>query len=340
MPTRASDDVPRLPEEASAEAAVPVWLRQAEVELRAFMGHNLVFLVGAPRSGTTWLQRLIASHPRVRTGQESRAFDAYLGLYLRTWNAEVERRTRPGLAARPGVGLGAYLRREDVVDCLRFTVAKMMAAAGLRAGEVFLEKSPGHATYVSEIKAVFPDARFIHIHRDPRDVIGSMLVASRSWGRDWAPHAVNAAVDRWARSIRAVRESKQEIGGEDFFEVTYGDLRVDPASVLRTLAPFLGLPWAEEEIQQAIMANGLVSVQSGGGTPIPLYGLYRDHFGPEVVEPVGFAGGSAKGRGWESLSLSTRIAAWRRARHLAGQEGYPADFRSWAWSPRHSSSVR
>lgn len=337
MPTQASGGSPRLPSVgALPDEAAPAWLRQAEAGLRAFTGCNLVFLVGAPRSGTTWLQRLLASHPRVQTGQESRVFDAYLGRHLRTWDAEVERRTRPGLAARPGVGLGAYLRREDVVDSLRFTVAKMTAAAGLQPGEVFLEKSPGHAQFLPEIRAVFPEARFIHIHRDPRDVIGSILIASRSWGRDWAPRTARAAVDRWTRSVQAVRRSQRELGSEGFFEVAYGDLRTGPVPVLRALASFLDLPWAEEEICRAVEANGLTSVQSGGGTPIPLYGLYRDHFGAEVVEPAGFAGGSAKGKGWESLSLLTRVTAWRRARYLTRQEGYPADLRSWVWAASRS----
>src|SRR5713226_3907199 len=38
---------------------------------------DLVFLVGSPRSGTTWLQGLIASHPAVHTGPETQFFGAY-----------------------------------------------------------------------------------------------------------------------------------------------------------------------------------------------------------------------------------------------------------------------
>lgn len=50
-------------------------------------GHNVVFLVGSPRSGTTWVQRLLASHPQIQTGQESHLFAAYIGPQLRAWRA-------------------------------------------------------------------------------------------------------------------------------------------------------------------------------------------------------------------------------------------------------------
>jgi hypothetical protein len=43
-----------------------------------------VFLVGCPRSGTTWVQRLLACHPGIATGQESNLFEMYIGPQLRS----------------------------------------------------------------------------------------------------------------------------------------------------------------------------------------------------------------------------------------------------------------
>src|SRR5205085_953700 len=57
---------------------------------RDYAGANLLFVVGCPRSGTTWIQRLLATHPCVRTGQESDLFDLYIGPQLRTWQHELE----------------------------------------------------------------------------------------------------------------------------------------------------------------------------------------------------------------------------------------------------------
>lgn len=304
-------------------------LSRAAEGLDRLDGERIVFLVGAPRSGTTWLQRLLATHPRVRTGQESGVFGAYLGPLLRTYREEVERRTRPGLAARPGVGLGAYLYEEDVVRAARFVVAQMLAAAGVQPGEVFLEKSPRHAKFVPEIRAVLPEARVVYIHRDPRDVIGSILVASRSWGRDWAPGSAQGAVNKWARAVRAVRRAQADVPPDRFVEVAYSELKGDPAATALRVVRALGLEWSPAEAAAAAARNDAAGVQAGDATPIPLYGPFRAHFGPVVEEPRGFAGGSRRGRGWGSLSRRTRALAWRYARGLAAEEGYPASFREW-----------
>ena len=71
-----------------------------------YTGHNMVFIVGAPRSGTTWLQRLLATHPRIRTGQESKLFRWYIAPQLRMWAMETTReRNRETANGRGGTGL-------------------------------------------------------------------------------------------------------------------------------------------------------------------------------------------------------------------------------------------
>ena len=55
-----------------------------------YSGSNMLFVVGCPRSGTTWVQRLLATHPRIRTGQESDVFDQYIGPQLRAWEQELK----------------------------------------------------------------------------------------------------------------------------------------------------------------------------------------------------------------------------------------------------------
>src|ERR1700682_5616707 len=71
-----------------------------------YTGANLLFVVGCPRSGTTWVQRLLATHPGIRTGQESDVFDQYIGPQLRTWQHELD----PQASGRGGVGLGCYFQ--------------------------------------------------------------------------------------------------------------------------------------------------------------------------------------------------------------------------------------
>src|SRR6185437_13587512 len=101
-----------------------------------YTGENLVFVVGCPRSGTTWVQRLLATHPCVRTGQESDLFDIYVGPQLRAWQLE----------------LTEYLLR---------LLAPMIAE--LKPGELFVEKTPSHILYLPEIHKLLPAARFVNV---------------------------------------------------------------------------------------------------------------------------------------------------------------------------------
>ena len=50
------------------------------------LDQSLVLIVGAQRSGTTWVQRLLASHPAIVSGQESHLFSSYLGPMWQRWH--------------------------------------------------------------------------------------------------------------------------------------------------------------------------------------------------------------------------------------------------------------
>ena len=157
-----------------------------------YTGHNLILIVGSPRSGTTWLQRLLASHPAVRTGQESNVFQHIV---------EQLRHFRRNLTPehRGGQGLACYFTEEDFCRIQKsFLITLLQPMVGsLQAGALFVDKTPAHDRYIPEIVEFFPKVRIIHILRDPRDVVASMLAASRSWGAYWAPNTARRAATCW-----------------------------------------------------------------------------------------------------------------------------------------------
>src|SRR5918911_4747159 len=125
-----------------------------------YSGDNLVCIVGCPRSGTTWVQRLLAGPPRVRTGQESDVFDIYVGPQLRAWRRELD----PTASGRGGVGLACYFDDDSFMRVLRRYASDLLQPmlGELGAEELFLEKTPSHALYIPEIMELFPGTRFVH----------------------------------------------------------------------------------------------------------------------------------------------------------------------------------
>src|ERR1700722_19488970 len=134
------------------------------------LGENLVFIVGCPRSGMTWVQRLLGAHPSGRIGQESFVFLTYVGPQLRSWRWERRRELNPATASgRDGIGLPAYLREEQFLVRLKEYADRLLEpmVGTLGPGELFVDKSPTHARFIAEIKLLYPGARFIHVLRDP-----------------------------------------------------------------------------------------------------------------------------------------------------------------------------
>ncbi len=291
------------------------------------LGNNLVFVVGAPRSGTTWVQRLLAAHPRVKTGQESKLFSSYISPQMAAWRWEQKReqdvRTATG---RGGTGLSCYLTDDRFLHLLRDYTQRVLAAMmpDVRPGEWFLEKTPSHALYLSEIRGLLPNARVIHVLRDGRDVVASMLAARRSWGAGWAPGATSEAAAWWVKHVRSVRDHAGSFPPSHFEETRYEELCSDPAGTLRRLWTFLDLQASDEEVAAAVRANAPDELRSGHGTPIRLGGRFAS-VGP-VKDPPDFVRRATAG-GWrEDLTATQKLATWRVAGDLLNELGYPWRF--------------
>lgn len=102
-----------------------------------------------------------------------------------------------------------------------------------------LEKTPANARHLDLIRRIVPGARFVHIVRDPRKAIASMIEKSRRPFGDWAPREVLRGTALWRTHVAAaLRDARPE----DTILVHYEALREDVRGELRRLADFLDLP--------------------------------------------------------------------------------------------------
>jgi hypothetical protein len=284
-----------------------------------YAGANLVFVVGCPRSGTTWVQRLLASHPCVRTGQESDLFDMYVGPLLRTWRQEL----RADSSGRGAIGLGCYFTDAEFSQALKAYLVQLLQPmiGGLQPGELFLEKTPSHVLFIPEIHTLLPQARFIHVLRDARDTVASLLSASRTWGRAWAPRRAANAARTWVTHVEAGRAAQRALPATHFTEVRYEALHANGPRILRELIDWLGLTWSDAEVNAALEKNSPGAARAGQGTPIPLGGAFAG--GGVVKEPEGFIRQARAGTWRTDLSAADKLAVWRVARSSMAQVGYP-----------------
>jgi hypothetical protein len=155
------------------------------------------FIVGCPRSGTTWLRMLLAQHPVVASPRETHLFDRYIAGLQAAWD-------RDGTACHT-VGLRAALKeREFTALCADFArgVMRHIAATGLDAKAV-VEKTPAHVRHVPLILKLLPEAHFIHLIRDPRAAVASLCAAGRTFGSSWASTDPIENARLWVRDVSA-----------------------------------------------------------------------------------------------------------------------------------------
>ena len=206
---------------------------------------RLVMLLGSPRSGTTWLQSLLGAHSDIATPQETDLFRVYLEPLVDAWSKQ--RRGLDDVEARRRKGLPLVLT-ESEFDAAVGTLLRATLRAVERmkpSATVVLEKSPSHSLCVDTILRFAPDARFLHIVRDGRDVVSSLIAASGSWGARWAPSTVARSARVWRTHVLGAREAAR-CGA--YHEVRYEALR-EPAgvSLLRDVFEFVGVDISETQ---------------------------------------------------------------------------------------------
>jgi hypothetical protein len=245
-------------------------------------GARKVFIVGSPRSGTTWLQAMLASHPNVATGPETAFFKTAAAME----EAFVEEVPRPA-------GLAQYWTREEfyaaLADLFHRATAKVPAPDG--PCRTFVEKTPEHCYFARLIVRCLPGARFIHLLRDGRHVVSSLLRAAREWDSRSPTGSAAVAGEVWARSVRAAHGIPALLSDpEDFREVRYEELRQSPHEQLRRLLTWLDLPADAALVDDIVARNELEKVRrSRGFDAIRRPGAE----GARTAEPEGFFGAGA-----------------------------------------------
>jgi hypothetical protein len=204
-----------------------------------------IFVVGAARSGTTWVHDILAKHPQVAHIHESWLFteqDGIGSLFNRGhWPSQ-------------GSGLGRLLERDDLLTYTGDMVRQIMSHAIGPEHRFLVEKSPSHLYSMELIREIFKDARFIHVLRDGRDVAVSVRAAVKSWSPAWKEtfgSTVMKSARAWKYAVkRAHRENKMI--PDRFLEIRYESLRKDPWTNYRRIFEFCNIPITDEILKTVL----------------------------------------------------------------------------------------
>jgi hypothetical protein len=213
-----------------------------------------VFIVGCPRSGTTLLQRMVDAHPAIAVAPEThwiaRSVKAGLVPDGTVTPALTEALAADGRLVRLGIGrddLEALVASEAELSYAALVTAVFDRYGQQRGKALVGDKTPGYVRSISELHGLFPEARFVHLIRDGRDVCLSLM----NWKRgpyflNWfvtSSDPVSTSALWWESDVRAGREAGSELQPQLYHEVRYEPLIDRPEEVCAGVCRFLGLDY-------------------------------------------------------------------------------------------------
>ena len=191
---------------------------------------NPVFVVGSPRSGTTALAFALGRHPDLFTSDESQIL---VDLFFKGALDRNHAREGSSWLHKQGIAPEAFLADLGLGLNRLFT-----RVAG---GKRWVDHTPRHTLMLQWLPAMFPGARFVHILRDGRRVVHSMVnFGSRLGGEElpWWATDFTKACRTWAR-FAAAADEYTHCHPERGLTVRNEDLVADPAGGFRRLLAFL-----------------------------------------------------------------------------------------------------
>jgi hypothetical protein len=244
-------------------------LHQRIAQLRKL---QIFFVVGASKSGTTWVQQLYDGHPRIICRGEGHFSDQLLpalaeaiGTYNSKSDAYKSRAEAFGYPADfpsyDGEQLG-YLYASAIALALDAWAADTDI-------DCIGEKTPEHVLSPDQLGALFPECRFVHIIRDGRDAAASGWHHNLQWSPDAATireRGVTWYVDEFAKSwVNRISTARAygQAHPDRYLEIRYEELHARLEPLIGQMLEFLGADSSAASIRQCLEAGSFESLSKG-----------------------------------------------------------------------------
>ena len=239
--------------------------------LQKLFDKKIFFIVGASKSGTTWLQRLLDGHPAIRSAGEGHFMNHLapnLTKTLLAYNKQSE--TRKERASLLGLnGDFPVFDADGLTLLLRTAILTIFDqwVDDIDAIEAIGEKTPEHANALNELAKLFPASRFIHVLRDGRDV----CLSGWHFSQKWSPEALKDTTlaqfvahyaGAWRSRVTQAREFGDAHPGR-LLEIRYEALHANPETEIKRLLEFIQVASAPDIIASCLKAGSFEALSGG-----------------------------------------------------------------------------
>jgi hypothetical protein len=214
-----------------------------------------LFIVGCARSGTTLLHRIVDAHPEIAITSEMHWISHYVNFFKNQNRlvtpevvSELTGHKRFAQFEIPREQFEGLLGSGEPVPYPTFLNRVFGLYGKVKNKPLVGNKTPAYVRSIPTFHALFPEARFVHIIRDGRDVCLSILnwkKGERTAGRfaTWEEDPVSTTALWWKWNVTLGREDGAPLGSDLYHEVRYEALVSEPAKECEKLCSFLDLPY-------------------------------------------------------------------------------------------------
>lgn len=220
------------------------------------------FIIGSPRSGTTLLRLMLTSHPHIVVPPEA-GFAVWLYPLFGS-NTFVDAESLKALAIDiagsrkfstwgiPIDALAAGLRTakpRSYGDACS-SVYRLYCATHGKPSARWGDKNNFYLNHIELLRQIFPEAMYLHIVRDGRDVACSyrevMALDSSSPYLPTLPRDIRQIAETWAGDVRRIRSQLALLPPGASLELRYEDLTANPEATLQTICGWLGTGYSPD----------------------------------------------------------------------------------------------
>jgi Sulfotransferase family len=278
------------------------------------MPNNPFFEIGVARSGTTLLSLMLDAHPDLAIPYESHFIaDLYKEKDIisgRLINIQDRKNFLEETLRRPYVQRWDYTPTIDDIDldncCTLSSSINQVFAAYARHHKkgIWGDKTPSYITNIDALHHFFPDAKYIHLIRDGRDVALSLM---EQW---FGPNDFISALQFWKEHIVIGRKMLAMLPSHQVYELRLEDLVEQPETKLTEICDFLNLPY-EIKMLESYQANAAKKVGASRAS-----GIHQNLSSNLSINNV---------TKWQNkLNPAKQALAWEIAGELLVELGYPS----------------
>jgi hypothetical protein len=231
-----------------------------------------LFIVGCPRSGTTWTGMLLAQHPEVVVCQQLGVMPA-IEFFSRWWSAGERKPEMRYITSRVRFGLEdaapryeGFMSREDMVRICRGVADAAYACATDDTPDcrVVVDKTAENVRHADVMVEILPEAYYLHVIRDPRSVFVSHRHGSRDFGATFPTDPTESAL-YWAKDVTRGRRFAELT--PNYRELRYEALQTNGLAELTALLEWLGLTVDPAWMDAVLARTSIETLQKSQGTP-------------------------------------------------------------------------